>query len=437
MSITLPDAGLPDASLMDAGTDANLDASTGDDAFCEASRPTSVAPSTLCVGKHFGCAIVAGRVHCWGSSGSGQLGNGTDLHTPPVHPNCTSGHPCTDVPSTVLREDGTQLSNVTSIGCGDQVCALNDSGEVWCWGYVVGSIFARARRYTTGASSIAVGSRHACARRGDQYVCWGTNFANVLDYPEFENRVDRRLGSGVSEVSYALPADDFAGSERIAGGSAFTCSVRCGGLYCQGWSEGAVCGNDPVFQSDGVHGIRVVVPEGNRILDGHPDDIHAGYTHACVLEDGVVSCFGSDNNGALGNSEGTVDCNTNSVYRCRPRARPIDIDAFPGLRFSALAHGMSGTSCAIVEGSGEVYCWGQGESGQAGGVESWTTAVHGPVEGDGGPLTNVTEVAVGDTSSCARRSDGAVYCWGGNTWSELARPSDDIARTTALVVSLP
>jgi alpha-tubulin suppressor-like RCC1 family protein len=66
--------------------------------------------------------------------------------------------------------------------------------------------------------------------------------------------------------------------------------------------------------------------------------------------------------------------------------------------------------CALMA-AGTVACWGyngMGELGIGADVVASTTPVTVP------DLTGVIEVAAGGQSTCARRSDGEVFCWGSN-----------------------
>src|SRR6185295_17295771 len=67
----------------------------------------------------------------------------------------------------------------------------------------------------------------------------------------------------------------------------------------------------------------------------------------------------------------------------------------------------SSTSCAIRNG-GTAACWGYGLFGQIGDGMSLNRNVPTAVTG----LTDATQIAIGQTSVCARRATGAVTCWG-------------------------
>ena len=89
----------------------------------------SVAPNI----NGFCAVLTTGGVDCWGSGGSGQLGNGKLYLT---------GNEASDTPVVVKGVGGSgALSGVVSVSGGDNdaPCALLSSGGVDCWGASVGS----------------------------------------------------------------------------------------------------------------------------------------------------------------------------------------------------------------------------------------------------------------------------------------------------------
>jgi four helix bundle protein len=86
-------------------------------------RVTSLVPGaaptdTIASGLDFTCAITTdGHVACWGKNDNGQLGHDTS-------------EPFNPTPTLV-----TGIDEVVSIAAGaSHVCALRQSGQVWCWG---------------------------------------------------------------------------------------------------------------------------------------------------------------------------------------------------------------------------------------------------------------------------------------------------------------
>src|SRR5687768_15787500 len=126
--------------------------------------------------------------------------------------------------------------------------------------------------------------------------------------------------------------------------------------------------------------------------------IAGGGLHSCaVLTSGVVQCWGSNDQGQLGN--GTVTTSTTPVATGITTA-------------TAIAAGNNHT-CALLTG-GTVTCWGLDGNGQLG---DGTTGASGtqlrlsPVSVGGG-LTGVTAIAAGGFHTCGLLSNGTVRCWG-------------------------
>lgn len=119
------------------------------------------------------CAIRMGRLYCWGTGGSGQLGLGDTI-------------PQRDVP--------TQVGSLTtwrmvSVGNRPHACGLTSGNDLYCWGmgedgqlgnHVTSDVDAVYEFWTpqligTGWLDVATGAFHTCGRRDDQLYCWGKN----------------------------------------------------------------------------------------------------------------------------------------------------------------------------------------------------------------------------------------------------------------------
>ena len=71
--------------------------------------------------------------------------------------------------------------------------------------------------------------------------------------------------------------------------------------------------------------------------------------------------------------------------------------------------------CAL-KGDGSVWCWGGNDFGAAGSPAANQLATPVEVAGLG---NDVTAISIGYQHSCARKSDGTVWCWGGNLSGQL------------------
>src|SRR5690606_11789454 len=118
---------------------------------------------------------------------------------------------------------------------------------------------------------------------------------------------------------------------------------------------------------------------------------------------GVVSCWGRSNFGQLGYPSDQA--------KMSATAAPVQ-----GLSGPAVSIGLGGAHACAALADGTAMCSGQGAHGQLGdGTLAEGTVTPVPVSG----LTNVEEVDAGGRHSCARLSDGTVWCWGSNDNGEL------------------
>lgn len=136
--------------------------------------------------------------------------------------------------------------------------------------------------------------------------------------------------------------------------------------------------------------------------------VTVGHSHACALvAGGAVYCWGESSQGQLG--RGTWDDSFVPV-------RVAGVEAA-----TAIAGGAMHT-CALLS-SGEVMCWGGSDLlGGAGDGSVRERTQPAPVT----DLEGVVELAATDFTTCARRSDGAVLCWGKNLGRRPHGPGPDV-----------
>lgn len=194
----------------------------------------------------------------------------------------------------------------------------------------------------------------------------------------------------------------------ISAGDSHTCSLNSeGAVKCWGSNEQGQLGNGTFEQS------AVPVSVGGL---GKASTIAAGGLHTCALtSSGGVKCWGSNFYGQLGDG-------TNANH-----TTPVDVRGLTS-GVTALAVGYN-HSCAL-NSEGGVKCWGINGYGQLGDGSITTTAPYGnslPVDVSG--LTSgVTAIAAGDGHTCALTTSGGVKCWGYNQHGQLGSGA---ATTTA------
>jgi len=123
---------------------------------------------------------------------------------------------------------------------------------------------------------------------------------------------------------------------------------------------------------------------------------------AALLSGGIVSAWGANGFGQLGD-DSTIDHHS-----------PGTVVGLTG----ATQISAGGGFMLAVDSSGAVWSWGDNDSGQLGnGTAGSTTNTDVPVRVPG--LTGITQVAAGDETSLALRSDGTVWAWGDNAQGQL------------------
>jgi len=332
----------------------------------------------LSAGGFHSCGITTtGGVKCWGSNGSGQLGDGTRFRR-------------------MLPVDVVGLGGpVTAISAGaSHTCAVLASGGLKCWGSnafgQVGVVSipevnshptpVDALGLTSGIAGVAAGDYHTCAvTTAGAVKCWGTNQDGLIggspDVPA--------LASGVSAL--AASGDFMAISPRFVYYYPSSCALVGGGVQCWGYNTKGQLG-------DGTTTSRPVPLLVTGLASGVQAISHGGQTACALLASGGVKCWGA--------GYGTT---------------PADV--------LGLASGVAGISvgeyhgCAVTAG-GAAKCWasvGVGDYGQVGPAAPGT----GVPPDVAGLSSGVAAVGAGERHSCALLAAGGVRCWGNAFFDQI------------------
>jgi hypothetical protein len=313
--------------------------------------PVSSAVKELTVGSNHVCALAnSGEVICWGGNRFGELGAG------PGGEVCDAGPPQWLCRRSPAPTSGSVKFNAIE-GRGLHSCALSETGQAFCWGmnpsgqlgYASGELChwdyatpcSTIPREVSGAHSFAavrVGGSASCGIKTDRTVwCWGHNGAGNLGIIGADTiRVPTRLDNAPPLVDLSLSVD-----------GSHSCGITTDGTaYCWGDNSRGQLGTGDRLASPTPR----LVQTSEKFLS-----ITAGYLHTCgVTVNGAILCWGITWYGRMGNGQpGSASEGIN-----------IPSPAATTALFKSVSAGFSHT-CAVSV-SGDVYCWGQANAGQAG-----------------------------------------------------------------------
>lgn len=148
--------------------------------------------------------------------------------------------------------------------------------------------------------------------------------------------------------------------------------------------------------------IAAVLSASTALGGGNSGPIGAGGGHSCaVTSTGGAKCWGENDDGQLGNGS-----NVGSMT-------PVDVTSLTS-GVESISGGGSFT-CALTT-AGAVKCWGRNASGQLG--DGTRTSRTTPVQVSG-LAGGAAEISAGVSHACALLTNGAVKCWGNNSFGQL------------------
>ncbi|MGO9833342.1 MAG: RCC1 domain-containing protein [Polyangiaceae bacterium] len=324
----------------------------GDDTTADSPTPVQVSNLTgalaMATSGYNACALLpSGDVDCWGDNFGGQLG---DLTVGAL----------TDVPTQVPGvSDAIQVAMSDS----DFDCALLSNRTAVCWGAnnvgqlgngTLGAMPGYSPYYMApaepvvglrNAASLSAGEGQACALLVDGTVlCWGDNASG-------------QLGTGTTSKNSLVPVavSGLTGVTAVSAGTATCALLGDGTVWC--WGD----------NSYGELGIGAMTPTSSATPLKLPGlsgvtAISVGSRYACaILSDRSVACWGSNEDGTLGNGTTTTAW------------APVPVSNLANV--SEIAAGSEHTCAQIADGG--FACWGNNEYGQLG--DGTTTSSLTPV----------------------------------------------------------
>lgn len=239
--------------------------------------------SVVAGGSHTCAVLTNDETHCWGLNNFGQLGVGS------------SDTNVNDQPRQVAQVPGSFTVRDLSIGS-THMCAVSAADEAWCWGsWVDGKLGTsgtsnvpqpqRSAALQGAAHLAATGADHTCIALATSVTCFGNNSFGQLAFTPNNTPNDvpteRSLGAAVLDLE---------------AGENFTCAlVSSSTPVCWGANASQQLGPGSALTADNH------IPTAVAGLDATVVDIALGGEHACaVMGDGMVRCWGENNDGQLG-----------------------------------------------------------------------------------------------------------------------------------------
>ena len=343
---------------------------------------------------HF-CGVDSdGDINCWGDGRWGQLGNGSVESSDAVPVRVAS-----------LQRFRQVVAGAT------HTCALTTDGYAYCWGSDASGVMgdATVRESCQGVAcitrpmpvaiglrfdSLTAGFEHTCGLWKGRAYCWGRSDAGQLGAV-----ATPRSCHGIACSRRPVLVSDSIAFTSISARGTHTCAIASQSLYCWGDNGYHQLGADPQRGS-------TVRPE--RIFaDTGFVQVSAGGLYSCaVTTNGVVVCWGTNDNGRMGAADAAVT---------RAAVAPPT-----GERFTHVSVG--GTHTCALTSTGSAYCWGLNIDRRLGGPSN---AQCGNFECSATPVRvaldkALVDVAAGSSRTCALGRDGTIYCWGGLSGSALA-----------------
>jgi alpha-tubulin suppressor-like RCC1 family protein len=467
----------------------------GDDTTTNRLTPANVSAMTwgvqqIAASDSGTCAVEMGALYCWGSGLNGRIGDGTTStrYTPVAVSGIPAGaklssqsrggedHQCAiqdgvakcwGLNTTHQLGDGTTTQRLTPVSvtngppgakeivvAGNSTCILGTDGAIECVGENAdgqlgdGTLTNKttpglASSMVSGVSQIGLTAfstldAHSGALKNGKLHMWGANTYSQIG----DQTTTRRLAAvEVPELEVGV-MDIFAGAY-----SDTACALVGGGLKCWGWNF-----NSQLLDGTTTNRSSAVVNNSYSVELGNVTSASQAYTHACVVRNGSVRCWGEGVSGQLGNGSTASTTAPVTVSAMSGTAESVSI----GYRFSCalslgdvrcwglntsgqLGNGTTTNSstpvvaigsharkvsagfnhaCAIV--NGHLRCWGDGDFGKIG--NGFASPASSPQYVKANPSDilqgGVSDVSVGYDHSCAI-IDGVVYCWGDNTYKQL------------------
>jgi alpha-tubulin suppressor-like RCC1 family protein len=266
------------------------------------------------------------------------------------------------------------------------------------------------------ARELAAGEAVSCAIGYNADVkCWGYGLLGALGQGDTNDIGDEpgQMGSALAPIDLNSDPNVF----RLAAGGEEVCTVTLGGVRCWGYDlDGELGLGDTQTRGDHPNELGSFLPFIDLGRTFLPTDVAVGTASACaVSSDFRLKCWGRNLSGELG--LGDIETRGDTAGEMGDALPAVDLGT--GVKVSQVALGESHT-CALTT-DGKIKCWGANWSGQLG---LGDTLARGDAPGEMGDALPYVDLGTGQLAkkvvaagsrTCALLGNQTLKCWGDNS----------------------
>ncbi len=269
------------------------------------------------------------------------------------------------------------------------------------------------------ARKIFSGRRHSCVLLSDKTVkCWGDNSSGQLGATSSDTCfVDNNQDYPCSKTP--LTVSDLSNVRQIALGQNHTCAILGDDISTPSNEEGTV----KCWGNNASHNLSATSTDicfrGND------------YAYSCSKTPLTVSSLSGVNQLALGDAVSCAFLNDKTVKCWGGGGHGKTPYIIPNLSNVTQIYSGYSHHCALLN-DGTVKCWGGNHHGELGNGNT-RAPVFTPTAVSN--LSNVNQITLGYSHSCALLNDGSVKCWGDDTYGKVGGVALGYAITAPVVIS--
>jgi alpha-tubulin suppressor-like RCC1 family protein len=286
---------------------------------------------------------------------------------------------------------------------------------------------------------VGQGQSYCALLTNSRVYCWGFNDLGQLGDGKTKNSSRPVAVMGVGGKGVLTGVAGLV-SDTLGYGSEYCAVLRAGGVDCWGSNQDGQLGDGRTANSDKPVAVKGI--GGSGLLTGVKNVQPEIYGFCAALSSGGAVCWGLNENGQLGDNSLTGP-DTCGAIEGPCSTTPVVVVSTSGT--GALSHvasltGEGESMCALLTTSG-VDCWGPGPHGELGNGSDSGSPFPVIVKGIGGTgsltgVTSLTGYKDNGSNICARLGSGKVDCWGEDTWGELGNGTTGIFHDSPVPVAV-